>query len=232
MTPAASGRLHSGRLHVRLTAALIEACGRAGQLPRAMATYRDFEARRKNRQGHRQGLPPLKGNPHNVAILPATAVLKACEAAGALEEGFRFLAEMRHERGVTPGAGMLTPLLRGCARASDLQRALQLLDLARELRVEMFNSTVREFALAGPLFLKDARRLHMEAVEQGAKMSKGSTAKLVAACLAAGDQAGAHEVLSCGDGGLDQALDVLYGLARQQRQRDAIEFNTRRPEPR
>lgn len=126
---------------------------------------------------------------------------------------------------------MLSPLLSGFARAGDLQRALEVTALAARLRVDLQNAAVREFARAGGSFVGPALEIYREARAAGKQMSRGSVSKLIAACAAAGDEEAAMELLKGAEGNLDDALDLIHGLARQQRQRDDIEFDVRRIVP-
>jgi len=132
---------------------------------------------------------------------------------------------------VAPRPTLLLPLLRGCARADDLEKAYELLDLAKTHNLHIENVTIREFALAGGRFLPPAKRLYEDAKANGITISKASISKLISACAMAGDENGAFDLILEAGGGLDGAFDLMHGLARQQRQLDAIEFDVRRSSP-
>ncbi|KAL1524586.1 hypothetical protein AB1Y20_019476 [Prymnesium parvum] len=205
-----------GFLSINMVGALIEAHGKASRLDRAIKVYRDLEQTTGRR-------PP--------GIPPAVGLLRASEQAGDLDHGFCFLYELLQECSVAPRPTLLLPLLRGCARADDLEKAYELLDLAKTHNLHIENVTIREFALAGGRFLPPAKRLYEDAKANGITISKASISKLISACAMAGDENGAFDLILEAGGGLDGAFDLMHGLARQQRQLDAIEFDVRRSSP-
>ena len=174
-----------GFVNYKLAGALIEACGNARQLPRGERMYRELERSTGRR-------PP--------AIAPAIALLKATAAAGDLDRAFSFLRELTYECGIEPRGGMLSPLLCGCARAGDVERALEVVSMAKQRGIRLENAAVREFARAGGDFVEPAVALYREARANGSLMSRGSVSKLVAACATAGDDRTALELLSGADG--------------------------------
>lgn len=216
---------------VEMRASLIAACGGANQLERAFGEYHALAAQ----------LRCDGDGPHDMrGPQPAIALLNACVAAGDLDAAFALLAQLREARYFQVRAGALVPLLRGCVRHDDAERAQAVLAMADEINIEVRAAAVREFARHGsPAFVALARELHRGAVRDGAPMPTGSTTKLVRACLSEGDDAGAAEVLaippSAADATvaeLDRALDQLHSLSRQELQRErAAQDVRRRPGP-
>ena len=239
-TSLLEGKRHAGaKLDLPIRAAFIRACGVAGELPRAFEAYRDLE----HTIGRRPPTPPL-----------AAAMLEACVSAGELGRAFTMLDELLGHR-FRPNSSALVPLLRGCAQAADEVRARQLLKKASELRVPVSHGAVREFARVGHLegcggLLQMALELHRNELMRGQRMPIASTTKLMRACLRAGREADAADVLAIATrhhgaargtllaeeamavrnaGGktaagsrasLDSSLDLLHSLTRQEWQHE------------
>ena len=208
-----------------MRASLISAFGTAGQLTRAFDEYR--------RLSDLLGRTPPSGQ-------CAVALVNACVDSGNLDAAFDLIDELKGQHGhggFQLKAGALTPLLRGCAAQGDVERAREVLQLARERNVEVRAAAVRELSKAGSSsLLAVARELHRAAQEDGARMPKASTAELASALLFAGDSVGAAEVLGISralaegtdDEELCAALDLLQTLNLKQRQREQAVNDLRR----
>ena len=202
--------------HWSMQGHLIRACGAARQLDRAFALYRRWDE------------PPQP----QLGVL-SVAMLRACENAADLDRGFALLREVRSRASSgadAPTAAMLVPLLRGCARAGELPRALKVADFARRHGIAIQSAAVHAFAVAGGAFLPHALEQYRHAREVGAPVSKASIAKLAAACLVASPK-DAAPLLDDIEGGVDGALDVINNLTRQYNQQREAQNDPRTSHP-
>jgi hypothetical protein len=204
--------------HTYMRARLIEACGRAGAPSRAIGEYdRMRERTGRNPPGYFDGDLQCA-----IALLHAHVASDELEAACAHFSDLCRLANVaglgdaapaapatHMDDGAAPRAvgrrlritaGMLTPLLHGCAQRGDVEAdlAAKVLAMARRLDFDISSAAVREFARAGtPQLRALATDLHREARSRpsGFQMPIASTTVLARACLLAGDTSGAAEVL-------------------------------------
>lgn len=96
-----------------------------------------------------------------------------------------------------------------------LMQAERVLLLASRNNIAVQNTAIHDFSRAGGRFLISALELYRSARESGVKVSKASVSQLIAACISAGDEHSAEQILLEAGGDLDGALDLVHGLARQ-----------------